>query len=84
MEDISKQVKEGQRRWRQGIDLTSVDDVNDYIEFKTLEYKYYKLVNDDLWEQYKEDFADFIETIFKDCEPTTICNLRTLLCDQGV
>ena len=57
----------------------SIDGVNDYINFKILRYGYYKLLNDDLWEQYKEDFADFTEAIFKACNPTTIRNLRTLL-----
>ena len=52
MADISKQVSEGQKKWRQGVDLTSTNDVNDYIKFKILEYEYYKLMNDDLWEQY--------------------------------
>ena len=41
-------------------------------------------MNDDLWEQYQEDFADFTETIFKACNPVTIRKLRTLLRDQGV
>ena len=41
-------------------------------------------MDDDLWEQYQEDFADFTEAIFKACNPVTIRNLRTLLCDQGV
>ena len=53
----------------------SIDDVNNYINFKILKYRYYKLLNDDLQEQYKEDFADFIEAIFKAYNPTTIYNL---------
>ena len=50
----------------------SIPDVNNYIKFKILEYGYYKLINDDLWEQYQEDFADFTEAIFKtyDCIAT--------------
>ena len=28
----------------------SITDVNNYIKFKVLEYEYYKLINDDLWE----------------------------------
>jgi len=28
----------------------SITDVNNYIKFKVLEYKYFKLMNDDLWE----------------------------------
>ena len=58
----------------------SADDVNDYIKFKTLEYKYYKFTNNDLWEQFKEDFADFIEAISKTCS-LSIYNLWTLLCN---
>ena len=57
----------------------SIDNVNNYIKFKILKYKYFKLINVDLQEQYQEDFADFIEAIFKEYNPTTIRNLRTLL-----
>ena len=57
----------------------SIDNVNDYIKFKTLKYKYFKFINNDLQEQYQEDFADFTEAIFKACNPTTIRNLQTLL-----
>ena len=53
----------------------SINDVNDYIKFKILKYRYFKLLNNDLWEQYKEDFADFIEAILKAYNPVTICNL---------
>jgi hypothetical protein len=84
MADLRKQVDEGQEKWRQGVDLTSIPDVNNYIKFKVLEYEYFKLMNVDLWEQYQEDFADFTEAIFKACNPTTIRNLRTLLRNQGV
>ena len=43
----------------------STDGVNNYINFKILKYGHYKLLNNDLQEQYKEDFADFTEAIFK-------------------
>jgi len=79
MADTSKQISEGQRKWSQGVDLTSINDVNDYIQFKILEYGHFKPTNDDMWEQYKEDFADFTEAIFKACSLITIYNLRTLL-----
>jgi len=62
----------------------SINNVNDYISFKILKYKYFKLINNDLWEQYQEDFADFIEAIFKACNPITIRKLQTLLRNQGV
>jgi hypothetical protein len=41
-------------------------------------------MNINLWEQYQEDFMDFIEVIFKACNPTIIYNLWTLLYNQGV
>ena len=62
----------------------SISDVNDYIKFKIFKYGHYKLLNDDLWEQYKEDFADFTETVFKACSLITIRSLQTLLRNQGV
>ena len=75
MADISKQIDEGQEKWSQGVDPTSIPDVNNYIKFKVLEYEYFELMNDDLWEQYKEDFADFTEAILKAYNPNTIYNL---------
>ena len=75
MADINKQISEGQKKWSQGIDLMSTNDVNDYIQFKILKYGHYKFTNDDLWEQYKEDFIDFTEAIFKTCNLTAIHNL---------
>lgn len=84
MADISKQIDEGQEKWSQGVDLTSITDVNNYIKFKILEYGYFKLMNNELWEQYKEDFVDFTEATFKACNRIAIYNLRTLLRYQGV
>jgi len=56
-----------------------MDDINDYINFKILKYGHYKLLNNNLWEQYKEDFIDFMEAILKAYNPTAIHNLQTLL-----
>ena len=53
----------------------SIDNVNNYIKFKILKYGYYKLLNDDIQEQYKEDFADFTEATFKACSIIPIYNL---------
>ena len=53
----------------------SINGVNNYINFKFFKYGHYKLMNNDLWEQYQEDFADFTEAIFKACNPTTIRKL---------
>ena len=67
-----------------GVDLTSINDVNDYVKFKVLEYGHYNFKNDDMWEQYKEDFVDFTEAIFKAYNCIVIYNLWTLLRHQGV
>ena len=48
MADISKQISEGQKKWSQGVNLTSTTDVNDYIQFKILEYRYFKPTNNDI------------------------------------
>ena len=53
----------------------STNDVNNYIEFKILKYRYYNFRNNDMWEQYKEDFIDFIEAIFKACKLIVTYNL---------
>jgi hypothetical protein len=37
-----------------------------------------------MWEQYKKDFVDFTEAIFKTYKLVTIYNLQTLFCNQGV
>ena len=53
----------------------SITNVNNYIKFKILKYRYYKFINNNIQEQYKEDFADFTEAIFKAYNPITIYNL---------
>ena len=53
----------------------SINNINDYIQFKILEYGHYKLLNNNLQEQYKEDFINFIEAIFKAYNFIVIYNL---------
>ena len=53
----------------------SIDDVNDYIEFKILKYRYYNFINNNIQEQYKEDFMDFTEAVFKAYKLTALYNL---------
>ena len=57
----------------------SIDNINNYIKFKILKYKHFKFINDDLQEQYKKDFTDFIKAIFKTYNLINIRNLQTLL-----
>ena len=58
--DISQQIREGQKKWSKGINIDPNDfniiDINDFIQFKTLEYKVYDFKDNELWEVYKEDF----------------------------
>jgi hypothetical protein len=52
-----------------------INNINNYISFKILEYRHFKLINNNLREQYQEDFTDFIKAIFKAYNPITIYNL---------
>ena len=49
------------------------------MKFKILKYGHYKLLNDDIWEQYKKDFVDFIEDTLKAYSIIPIYNLQTFL-----
>ena len=53
----------------------SITNINNYIKFKVLKYKYYKLINNNLQEQYKEDFVNFTEATFKAYSIIPIYNL---------
>ena len=63
MTDIGQNVKKGQKKWGRGIDVDfnniNIIDINDFVQFKTLEYKVYDFKNNELWEVYKEDFQNF-------------------------
>ena len=69
--DISQQVKEGQKKWSKGINIDpddiNITDINNFIQFKILEYKVYNFKDNEMWKIYKEDFWNFIIEIFKDC-----------------
>ena len=84
MADIRKQISKSQKKWSQRVNLTSTDNVNNYIEFKILKYGYYNFINNNLWEQYQKNFTDFTEAIFKACKLSVTHNLQTFLRDQGV
>ena len=53
----------------------SINDVNDYIKFKVIEYGHYNFLNNDMWEQYQEDFVDFTKATFKACDHIALYNL---------
>ena len=62
----------------------SADDINNYIKFKILKYRHYNFINNNLWEQYQENFIDFIEVTFKAYNLIVIYNLQTLLYYKSV
>ena len=62
----------------------SITNINNYIKFKVFKYEYFKLINDDQQEQYQEDFADFMEAIFKACSIIPVRNLQNLLYYQSI
>jgi hypothetical protein len=88
MADVRERIKEGQSRWKDGIDAQSEDvdkeEINEFIQYKHLEYEAYKMMDDDLWEVYRDDFSTFTTQTFKDCNQTTIRNFRQFLRVHGV
>jgi len=53
-----------QKKWGKGINIDSnninITNINNFMQFKTLEYKVYDFKDNELWEAYKEDFQNFI------------------------
>jgi hypothetical protein len=67
----------------QELDLTDPESVAEYIKAKQAKYEECDLMDSDLWEQFKEDFTDFTEQIFKDYDQLTIRKLRSFLRTRG-
>jgi hypothetical protein len=79
-----QQIKDGQQKWGQGVDPTDTDSVIEYIDYKVLEYEYYDFIDNDLWDQFKEDFVGFTEDTLKPCGVQCLRRLRTSLRDRGI
>jgi translation elongation factor EF-1beta len=69
--DIRAQVKEGQRRWSEGLNIQSKDinkeEISEFIQYKIIKYGFHNITDDDLWELYREDFSTFTTEAFKNC-----------------
>jgi len=65
-------------------DPPNTDDVEEYIKAKQEEYQSYGWKDDDLWEQFKDDFSDFTEEIFKTCNLQALRQLRSFLRTRGI
>jgi len=50
-------------------------EISEFIQYKIMEYGFYDMTDDDLWELYYEDFSTFILEVFKNCNQTTVHNL---------
>ena len=48
MADIGEQVDIGQEKWSKGVSLTDLKDINEYLKFKLIEYKYLNFKDNDL------------------------------------
>jgi hypothetical protein len=68
-------------KWKEGINLeaSNKDNILDYLNTRLFQYKVEKLTNGDLWELYKEDFANFDINIFSLLEQRYLRRLRAVL-----
>ena len=88
MLDIRAQVREGQRRQSKGLN-TQLEDINkgeisEFIQYKIIEYGFYNIIDNDLQELYYNNFSTFILEVFKNCNRTTVRDLRHFLRVHGV
>ncbi len=79
MANLSGQPSSSHSDNGQELDLTDPQSVAEYIKTKQAEYEEHDFIDSDLWELFKEDFTDFTEQIFKDCNQQTIRKLRSFL-----
>ena len=85
MSTIKEQVTIGNTKWKQGVDPTDTASADEYIKFKLIEYKYFERIkDDDLWEQFKDDFTGFTKETLEACHRALIRDLRDLLRNHGV
>jgi mevalonate pyrophosphate decarboxylase len=73
-------------KWKEGINLeaSNKDDILDYLNTRLFQYKVEKSTNRDLWELYKEDFANFDINTFSLLEQRDLRRLRAILRCGGV
>ena len=82
-------LEKGYKKWPQGrINLqdgsNTAADIDEFVQHRTVEYKSCGLDSTDLWETYREEFANFTMQAFECCDKTSIQNLRALLQTLGV
>lgn len=84
MADTEGQPEGSQTSQPQELDLSSRESINNYIKTRVNEYQSGDLVNLDLWEQFREDFADFTQDNLRTANQYNVRNLRSALRNKGV
>jgi hypothetical protein len=63
-EELAAKIKEGRSRWGGGFDTqddnVTINEINEFVEFKILEYEIEVFRDVDLWEVYKDDSRPFL------------------------
>jgi hypothetical protein len=79
-------IQQGREIWPQGINIesSSIQDVNNFITYKMVEYRVYETSDNDLWSAFREDFKDFTTTVFDMVNTSIIRQLRPQLRLYGV
>jgi Reverse transcriptase (RNA-dependent DNA polymerase) len=79
-------IQQGRDIWPQGINIesSSIQDVNNFITYKMVEYRVYETSDNDLWSAFREDFKDFTITVFDMANTSIIRQLRPQLRLYGV
>ena len=63
---------------------STTNGFEDHIVIKLEQYESYNWMDDELWEQFQEDFSEFTEEIFKNCTLQILRQLRIFLRTRGV
>lgn len=81
-----QEVREGRERWPRRINCEEAtnNEATEYVMFKCVEFEYYDLQDNELWEMYKWDFEGFTLDLFEQCDIPVLRKLRYLLRERGV
>lgn len=84
IDELARSLKESRKKWKDGVDIQDKNAVYEYMDHKLTEYEHDGFTDQDMWEQFRDDFTGFTEEHFKVGGPTMLRKLRNLLCKQGV
>jgi len=83
---VTEEWKARIRKWEDGIDVRTVstEDLNDYINTKMQWYALHRQTDENLWELFQEEFANFDAITWKRADRNTVYALRAFLRCGGV